>query len=217
MRFVGPPVSDAPFAATAVYESSQTLADGTKIVRSTTGSIARDRQGRLRREMELNAIGPFVSEGPARRLVVIDDPVAERHYALEPDAKVARVLPPPPGGGPPPAPSGPPAEKGATVESLGRQTIEGVVCEGTRSTITLAAGQIGNDRPLKIVSERWFSPELQVIVRSTHRDPRLGETVYRLTNLERREPDRSLFLVPPDFRLDDRRPHGPRPPRPDDD
>jgi hypothetical protein len=81
-------------------------------------------------------------------------------------------------------------------ESLGTQTIEGVSAEGTRSTITIPAGEIGNTLPLEIINETWHSPELQTMLMTRHRDPRSGETTYRLTNLSRSEPDRSLFEVP---------------------
>lgn len=206
MRFVGPPVTGAPFSATAVYTSSQTLADGTRIERKSTGSIARDAEGRLRREMELNVIGPFAISGDPPRLVVIDDPVAEVHYTLDPKSHVARELPPPPPDAPPPGQSARPPETEGKSESLGKKTIGGVEAEGTRTTITIPAGKIGNDRPLEIVSERWYSPELDVIVRSSHRDPRIGETTYQLTDLRRQEPDRSLFVVPNDYKLERPRP-----------
>jgi hypothetical protein len=87
------------------------------------------------------------------------------------------------------------------VEQLGKQTIEGIAAEGTRSTFTIAAGQIGNDLSLHIVSERWFSPELNVLVVSRHSDPRFGETTYRLTNIVRVEPPPALFEPPPDFTI----------------
>ena len=66
--------------------------------------------------------------------------------------------------------------------------IEGVRAEGTRTTMTIPAGQIGNELPINIVSERWFSPDLKVLVMSRQSDPRFGETTYRLTNLSRAEP-----------------------------
>jgi hypothetical protein len=84
-------------------------------------------------------------------------------------------------------------------ESLGTQTIEGVTAEGARSTLTIPAGEIGNTLPIEIVDETWYSPELQINVMTMHRDPRSGATTYRLTNLSRSEPDRSLFEVPADY------------------
>ncbi|HSS19936.1 MAG TPA: energy transducer TonB [Pyrinomonadaceae bacterium] len=86
-------------------------------------------------------------------------------------------------------------------ESLGKQNIEGVEAEGSRSTVTIPAGEIGNERPIEIVNERWYSPELQVVVMTRHTDPRFGETTYRLTNIDRSEPARSLFEVPADYTL----------------
>jgi hypothetical protein len=84
-------------------------------------------------------------------------------------------------------------------EQLGKQFIEGVEAEGTRTTLTIPAGDIGNDRPIEIVTERWYSPELQLVVMSRHSDPRNGETTYKLTNINRADPPRSLFEVPPGF------------------
>ena len=85
------------------------------------------------------------------------------------------------------------------VESLGTQFMEGVAVEGTRTTMTIPAGQIGNEQPINIVSERWFSPDLKVLVMSRQSDPRFGETTYRLTGLTRAEPSPQLFEIPADF------------------
>lgn len=95
---------------------------------------------------------------------------------------------------------GPDSQKGTT-ESLGKQTIEGVEAEGTRTTVTIPAGQIGNEQPIHIVWEKWYSPELQVVVMTKHSDPFVGETVYRLTNIVRGEPSRALFEVPADYTI----------------
>ncbi|HEX6648957.1 MAG TPA: hypothetical protein VF075_05445 [Pyrinomonadaceae bacterium] len=84
-------------------------------------------------------------------------------------------------------------------EQLGKQLIEGVEADGTRTTITIPAGEIGNERAIEIVSERWYSPELQVVVMTRTIDPRVGETTYKLTNISRTEQMRSLFEVPPGY------------------
>ena len=86
-------------------------------------------------------------------------------------------------------------------EELGKQLIEGVEATGTRTTITIPAGDIGNERPIEIVSERWYSPELQLVVMTRHSDPRMGETTYKLTNINRAEPAKSLFEVPADYTI----------------
>ena len=86
-------------------------------------------------------------------------------------------------------------------DSLGKQTIEGIEVEGTRTVETIPAGEIGNEQPIEIVSERWYSNELQTVILSRHNDPRFGENVYRLINITRSEPDPALFQVPSDYTL----------------
>jgi len=86
-------------------------------------------------------------------------------------------------------------------EQLGKQIIEGVEAEGSRTTITIPAGEIGNERPIEIVSESWYSPELQMVIMTRHSDPRSGETTYRLTNITRTEPAKTLFEVPTDYSI----------------
>jgi hypothetical protein len=90
-----------------------------------------------------------------------------------------------------------------TIEPLGSQFMEGVTADGTRTTFTIPAGQIGNELPISIVSERWMSPELKVLVMSRQLDPRFGETTYRLTNISRAEPAPELFEIPHDFTVVD--------------
>lgn len=86
-------------------------------------------------------------------------------------------------------------------ESLGKQKFDGIEADGTRTTFTIPAGKIGNELPINIVSERWYSNELQTVVMTRHSDPRHGETVYRLTDINRSEPARQLFEVPSDYKL----------------
>ena len=95
-------------------------------------------------------------------------------------------------------------------ENLGKQSIEGVEAEGTRTTVTIPAGEIGNERAIEIVSERWYSPELQLVVMTRHSDPRFGETTYKLTNINRAEPAKSLFEVPADYTIKEGPAFGPR-------
>ena len=91
-------------------------------------------------------------------------------------------------------------------ENLGSQTMEGVQVTGVRTTQTIAVGKIGNDRPISIVTEVWTSPELKTIVLSKRNDPRMGEQTFKLTNIQRAEPDPSLFTVPSDYKISE----GPR-------
>ena len=92
-------------------------------------------------------------------------------------------------------------DENAVKEQLGKQSFDGVEAEGTRTTITIPAGEIGNEREIQIVSERWYSAALQMVVMTRHSDPRNGETTYRLTNINRVEPDRTLFEVPAGFTI----------------
>jgi hypothetical protein len=93
-----------------------------------------------------------------------------------------------------------------TKEDLGSQVIEGVTVNGTRSTTVIPAGAVGNEQAITILSEQWFSPDLEMLILTKHSDPRVGETTYRLTNVVRAEPDRSLFQVPADYAVKDRQP-----------
>jgi hypothetical protein len=93
--------------------------------------------------------------------------------------------------------------KGVTTE-LGVKEFDGVKAEGKQTTWTIPAGQIGNAKPISIVSERWYSPELQVTVYSRYNDPRTGETIYRLQAIRRGEPGPDLFRVPEDYKTRER-------------
>ncbi len=211
-------VKGAPFSAVSVSETTQVLADGNHIVRKTQTNLYRDSQGRIRKEVTLPAIGPLSASGQPHSFIVISDPVAGTSYVLEPDQKVAREMPSRMGmkirtnGGP----GGPgdvvyrkfkegkagTANADAKTESLGAQMIDGVNAEGTRITRTIPAGEIGNEQPITVVSERWYSADLQMDVKSTHADPRFGNTTYTLTNIQRTEPAASLFAVPSGYTIE---------------
>jgi hypothetical protein len=203
MAFEGRVVKGAPYSAEAVTETVQVLADGNRITRRNTAMLYRDSEGRTRREMSLGAIGPWPSRGEARQTVFVNDPVTGVNYVLDPEGKTARKMsmrrPP----GEAMMRRAPAARPQPRVESLGKRLIEGVEAEGTRTTLTLPPGEVGNERPIEIVSERWFSRELQTLVMSRRSDPRMGETTYKLTNIRRNEPLRSLFEPPHDYTLRD--------------
>jgi len=102
--------------------------------------------------------------------------------------------------------------KGIT-ESLGSRDFEGVRADGTRTTHTIAAGVIGNEKPIALVTERWYSSELNLVMMSSNSDPRSGITVYRLANIKRGEPAADLFKVPADYKMrSERRPGAPKGP-----
>lgn len=193
MVFDGKVVRGAPYSATIVTEMVQTLADGARITRRSTAAVFRDSEGRTRREQSLETIGPFVARGQAGKIINIFDPVSGEHFSISPETRSARRLS---------SRSRMPRRRKSDAprgQSLGTRTIEGVKVEGARQTITIPTGRIGNDRPIEIITEKWYSPELQVILYSSHTDPRIGVHTYRLTELSRMEPDAALFTIPPDY------------------
>ncbi|MGB9245027.1 MAG: hypothetical protein WCC03_16875 [Candidatus Acidiferrales bacterium] len=232
------PIQGAPYSATITNESIQTLTDGNRIVQTSTGTTARDAQGRSRQDTALPAIGNL-SAANAPHLVFIQDPVAQASYVLNLTDKTAQRLPMPPAPPAPPAgspaptvanaffiqsgtgpataaatmPMAPPMALQRTIvasdqdqvatEDLGSQTMEGIVVNGIRTTRTIPAGQIGNDKPISIVTEVWTSPDLKTVISSKRNDPRMGEQTFQLTNIVRAEPDPSLFAVPSDFKIID--------------
>ena len=223
----GSPVKGAPYSAQAVTETIQTLADGNRITQKSTAMVYRDALGRERREETLPVIGPFTAQGDAPQIISIFDPVAGVSYSLNSREHTAIKLPAPSQGNGPAdqlkkiqtfLATAPGAPGGAVInyktfnvgarppktEQLGWKLIEGVQAEGTRNTITIPAGEVGNERPIDIVDEQWRSPDLQVIVLSKHSDPRFGETVYSLTNISRADPPVNLFQVPPDYAIQDK-------------
>jgi len=222
-------VKGAPFSAQVIIESSQTLANGVRMSNRMTGALYRDAEGRTRQELprdgspELVIVndpvaGVFyqlhmfqrtalkVTSSEAHRHSEIEmrahnrEIEARRSHEIEEREKHERHLEE--------------AARKATldkhadsrerepekkVESLGVQTLDGVQAEVKRVTITIPAGREGNDQPFEIVSEKWYSTELQVLIMSKHSDPRIGDTIYRLTNINRSEPSRALFEAPSDF------------------
>ena len=210
----GPIVKGSPYSADVSTEITQNLGDGNKIHQISSEHVYRDSEGRTRRETTLTALSA------AAQIVFIDDPVAGVSYALDLAARTAAKLPfrPPPPAGRPRLMKERPAtnDLSTKTESLGRQTISGVPADGTRTTRTISAGQIGNLLPIQIVSERWYSPDLQTVVLERRSDPRFGETIFQLTNIIRSEPSAALFAPPADFQAAQpaprmRRGTGPRP------
>ena len=259
----------APYSAETVIESTQTLADGNRINKKTTGQVYRDGEGRTRREEDVTVTArtPTGAVSSPKKTISIVDPVAGFSYSLDPENKIAWQTPiggaitiadkvdavklemertvaekmiaarkagaadepsktaaeeekmkaaAAAGGGGTRARVGGAGGGGAVAAAGGgggrggframapntpleHKTIEGVAVEGRKSTTVIPAGQIGNEQPITITSEEWRSPELNLLVLTKHSDPRTGESSYRLQNIIRAEPDRSLFMVPADY------------------
>jgi hypothetical protein len=209
-------VKGAPFSADVVTETTQTLQDGNHIHQTTTVKMYRDSEGRTRSEQSLKNLNGLAPNANLPAVVFINDPVAGANYALNPGAHTANksTWNRPMGRGPErPANSdaaspGPPrasrrasANPNVKTEALGSQTIEGVQADGTRTTMTIPAGHIGNEQPIQIVTETWYSQELKTVVLTRRSDPRSGETVTRMSNVSRAEPPSTLFQVPIDYKV----------------
>jgi hypothetical protein len=258
----------APYSAETVVESTQTLADGNRINRKTTGQVYRDSEGRTRREEDVTVTAKTATgivTSPKKTISIVD-PVGGYSYSLDPENKIAWQTPigganailgkveeaqldaykkamlekmtaeRKSGAGDEQSKAGADEEKmKAAAAAVGRggrgagagvpaggavavgrargtvayamapetplehKTIEGVAVEGRKTTTIIPAGQVGNEQPITITSEEWRSPELNLLVLTKHSDPRTGESTYRLQNIIRAEPDRSLFMVPPDY------------------
>jgi hypothetical protein len=209
----GKVVTGAPYSAVAVTDTMQTLADGNVVNRKIQSNVYRDSQGRTRKETAWPAtfsrVGPFGGSDQPISMVTIHDPVTSTAYILNIDEKVAERLP---------TPSVGPESTGQLMaakmqahfqkeiangtlkkEDLGVQTINGISAQGTRYTRTIPAGHIGNTKDMTIIDEQWYSPDLQVVVKSVRSDPRFGLTTYNLTNIQRTVPAASLFTVPSDY------------------
>jgi hypothetical protein len=226
-----PPVKGAPFCATVSTEHTQMFADGNRIHTTEASLLCRDSEGRTRREASLNLLGAAVQTS-APKLVTIVDPVAHIRYLLDTASKTARKTAldanaptaadahskgedimiaqhAGPGGdvffnkvfinkGTEDSP-----ESAPDSENLGDQTINGIHATGTRVSHTIPAGKMGNEKPITVTTERWYSPELKVTVMTKHDDPWAGTLKIELKGVSSAEPDASLFTVPPDYKIEE--------------
>jgi hypothetical protein len=197
-------VTGAPYSALGTSETISTSADGSRVVRQNTIRLWRDSDGRTRSEIELTTIGGPTPVELNTRLTVIDDPAARERYMVQSNGQVVTVpispcrvvasLEPDPTVGPP-RPAGLPVKVSQPVK-LGERKVDGVTVAGSRVEATIPAGAIGNEQPIKMSAEQWYGKDLQVVVEATYRDPRTGETRYKLRQIQRDEPDAKLFRVP---------------------
>ena len=200
----GKVVTGAPYSAQMVVEHFQTLADGNIIHTTSIANVYRDSQGRTRRELTMGAFGPWAEQGTPQKLIFISDPVSGNHYALNPDTHVARQMQfraHERTGRAAANDREKRANYSTQTESLGTQVIAALPAQGTRITRTIPAGQIGNERAIAIVTERWYSPDLQTDVLRKETNPQFGQTTAQLSNVVRGEPDASLFQVPADYTI----------------
>jgi hypothetical protein len=196
-------VTGAPYSAMGTSETIVTTPDGSKVVRQNTVRVWRDSDGRTRSEYELTSIGGPTPVEINSRLTIIDDPAARERYMLQPDGKVitvpiapCRAASEPDVTVGPPRPARLPLKVSAPVK-LGERLVGGETVTGSRVEATIPAGAMGNEQPVKMSAEQWYGKDLQVVVEATYKDPRTGETKYKLREIQRDEPDARLFRPEP--------------------
>jgi hypothetical protein len=223
-------LAGSPFSATQQSHSLQVLGDGTRIETNESQRVYRDSMGRTRVESGPPGSGTVMIQDPVSKVTMMLD--AATRTAQKTPAALAilsaqslsssttslrvpkqktqiassggpTVITGGGFGGTAVAGSAELSAKKPTVEDLPAQNLNGVIATGRRSSLTIAAGEIGNDRPIQVVGETWYSSDLQMMVKSSNSDPRFGDTTYELTNINRAEPDPSLFLVPSDYVVSD--------------
>ncbi len=200
----GKTIKGSPLTAVFVTTRETTLSDGNRIHNESQSKVYRDADGRVRREMGVELATP--ATGPAKRnLIVIVDPVAGIRYVLNPDNKTARQTTHsvrPGGMGHEGHQGGMGGPGDVTKEDLGTKSVNGIQAEGVRVTRTIPAGAMGNEKAITVVTERWYSPDLQMVVLTSHADPMMGTMTTKLVNVTQGPPDPSLFQVPSDYAVE---------------
>jgi hypothetical protein len=200
----GKTLSGAPYSAQVTFEHTQTLPDGNLIDQKNMATVYRDSQGRTR----LEETRPSNSGNP-QQIIRITDPVAGVAYVLDPAKKTAHRFTLPPAKTETSRDSfRARSNANVTSQNLGSNTVNGMFVEGTQTTRTIAAGQMGNTAPIQITATRWYSSELSVDVSTETNDPQHGKSTTALTNISRGEPASTLFEVPSDYTVVNSGPSG---------
>jgi hypothetical protein len=213
----GMPKTNAPFSATVQTTHEQKLVDGNAIHGLVVTHDYRDSAGRIRGETTMLCdIGPDGQWRPTLNISV-NDPVTRTSISWrvnDSGEKVARVdhQPDPQSAGAAPPTQTPEQRqhnalvqehwrKNNRTEKLGTRTIAGVLCDGTRTVMTIPAGEQGNERPIESISELWIAHDTGLAMLRTQDDPQSGRTTTEVTDLSQAEPDPSLFAPPPGYKL----------------
>jgi hypothetical protein len=210
-----PATAGAPYSAQVVTASTTAFSDGNRIVRSKTVRCYRDSQGRTRVERPTGSVAQTDSGTDGDVLITINDPVSGQHIVLNPERKIASVIKTRSGAASPqpamdadmPEPfalmglgmsigAGRFTESSSNTVSLGQKTINGLTATGTRVVRTIPSGVLGNKQPITSTVEEWVSPDLGVSVQVTATSSLGGQVSLNLQNVDRSEPDPSLFKVP---------------------
>ncbi len=195
-----PPLANSPFSATVVMEVSQTLEDGSTITLYNQRAVMRDGAGRIFQERR-TLVPKNGTKQPEPWRIEISDPASHQKYFCELQQRVCELS----GYFVPTAPALPPAGnlpagRGAMRrESLGSSLLSGVEAVGSRETTVLNPGAVGNDRPLSLTHEFWYSPRLGINLVEKRSDPRHGTVTITVNNISLSEPDAGYFGVPTGF------------------
>jgi len=200
------PLPGQPFSGRSTTEWTRTLEDGSVVTTHLFATVARDSQGRIYREGR-NFVPANSEQEPRRHRFQIFDPVTHTrticivvtHSCSVTNYFVSTSFTPRPVG---PFDNG---KRTLSRESIGNDVMDGVNVVGTRETVTTNAGVVGNSQALSITREFWYSPDLQVNLAITRKDPREGTQVVRVHEVTRSEPDPNLFKVPEGFAVHDLR------------
>ena len=195
----GPPVTGAPYSAIRTETHQETLADGNTIQQMHTEKVYRDAEGRTRTEATMTT-----PSGTTHTMITIFDPVAGFVAHLNPadSSAMKMTMRTPPSGAPPARPADANAPQMAKTD-LGTQTINGLAATGTKMTVTVPAGAMGNAQAITETREVWVSTALKVPVKVTSNDPRRGNSVMQLSEIAPGPQDASLFTIPSGYTVKD--------------
>jgi hypothetical protein len=200
------PVAGKPFSGRDHIEWIRKLEDGTEVKLELYAFLARDSQGRIYRE-HVSFVPTNSNQPSKRREIDFLDPVthtrtvcvmAKRHCAITNYDSSTKFLPPPVG----------PQNNGTRYlsrQSLGTDVADGLPVLGTRETLTINTGAVGNSQPLITTKDYWYSPDLEINLITIRNDPREGTQAVRVVDLSRTEPAASVFQVPANFVVEDDR------------
>jgi len=193
-----PPLPNAPFTAKIVVTWNQPLVGGGTVSRKYYTLVARDSQGRVRREIREFIPADSNAEPPLRSFTVLDPVSAKRTTCTKASMTCAtsgfhpRLLLTENAGG-----SG--GNGNVNRESLGQQTMDDLPVVGTRETVSNVSGARG--RIAVSYTDVWHSPDLHMDLSVTRSNPQSGEVTLEVTNLVRGEPDSSWFSVPSGYEV----------------
>lgn len=194
------PATSRPFSARDHIVWYRNLEDGTVTATELYALVARDGQGRIYREhrsfipvdsnresrqSDLVILDPVSHTSTtcvvAKRRCVVDSYHSKTTFSLNPDGLFDNGL------------------RFLTRVNLGHDVLDGVDVNGTRETLQIAANAAGSNQTLITTRDFWYSPVLQINLKVTRKDPRVGTQVLQLVHLSMTEPDPKIFQVPAGF------------------